>query len=168
MLLQPDCIPCILNMYISLIRQLSLDEKLAKKLTTDILKIPALSGLCWNITSPEVIEQIMQKVAGASGDTDPFNSMKSDLNSALLKRYGFFQDLLDKSEDSLCTAVKLAILGNAIDVMVPEAASQFENDIMKKLEAPLPAEVFSSFKEKLNSSNLLLYIANFSSGPIIP
>lgn len=166
MLLQPDCIPCILKMSISLIRKLSLEETLVKKLTADILKIPALRGRQWNITSPEVVEQVMQKIVAATGNSDPFSSEKSYLNTALLSRYGFFQNLLDQSDDPLNTAVKLAIFGNAIDVMVPKGASRFENNIMEKLDAPLPNEVFSTFKEKLDSSKLLLYIGD-NAGEIV-
>lgn len=166
MLLQPDCIPCILKMAVSLIRKLSLDETLVKTLTADILRIPALNGPCWNSMSPEAIEPIMQKIADAAGDPDPFRSEKSDLNTALLNRYEYFQNLLEQSEDPLCTAVKLAIFGNAIDFMVPKGASHFEDGIMERLDAPLPGKVFSTFKEKLTSSDLWLYVAD-NAGEIV-
>ena len=60
MLIKPDCISCILTMSLSAIRKLSLNETEVKDLHTDILKIPALRGLNWNITSAEIIEDVWE------------------------------------------------------------------------------------------------------------
>ena len=56
MLIQPDCIPCILTMSISAIRKLSLDDMTARDLFSNILRIPGLRGLEWNQPSPDIIE----------------------------------------------------------------------------------------------------------------
>ena len=61
MLLEADCIPCILRMAVAALRQLPLDENTIRELSTEILEIPALRGLDWNTTSAGVIEDICRK-----------------------------------------------------------------------------------------------------------
>jgi len=46
-------------MSISAIRRLTSDEKIIKELLCEILEIPSLRGLYWDITSAEVIELVM-------------------------------------------------------------------------------------------------------------
>ena len=76
MLLKPDCIPCILQMSISTLRQLPLEKDSMKTLFRKIIEIPALQGRIWDLTSAEVIEQVMGKVFDTVGDPDPFRNEK--------------------------------------------------------------------------------------------
>jgi uncharacterized protein with ATP-grasp and redox domains len=78
MLLEADCIPCILRMAVAALRQLPLDENTIRELSTEILEIPALRGLDWNKTSAEVIEDIWRKIVKQTGSSDPFRSAKSN------------------------------------------------------------------------------------------
>ena len=133
MLLQTDCIACILMMSISLLRKLPLNEEHLKKLYTEILEFPALKGQNWSITGPEIIEQVMIKIVDAVEDADPFASEKSRLNKTLLDRYQHFESMVTDSDDPLYTAVKLAIIGNAIDFMVPRGVVDVEKTIREKL-----------------------------------
>ena len=80
MLLEADCIPCILRMAVAALRQLPLDENTIRELCTGILEIPALRGLDWNKTSAEVIEDIWRKIVKQTGSSDPFRSAKSNQN----------------------------------------------------------------------------------------
>ncbi|MCD4678704.1 MAG: ARMT1-like domain-containing protein [Desulfobacula sp.] len=119
MLIQPDCIPCILTMSIAAIRRLSLDDTIAKNLFSDILTIPGLRGLEWNQTSPDIIEVVMKKISAAVKDPDPFFEEKTDLNNRVLKIYPFVNKLVEKASEPFYTAAKISILGNSIDFMMP-------------------------------------------------
>jgi len=159
-LLQPDCIACILKMSISLIRKLPLNEADVKSLYSEILDIPALKGRNWNAMSPEIIEQVMVKISDRIGDPDPFASEKNRLNSTLLDRYPYFENLVANSADPLLTAVKLAIAGNAIDFMVPQGTLNIEKTIQKQIEKPLPEKSFAAFKAKLEASRSIVYFGD--------
>ncbi|UCD81672.1 MAG: hypothetical protein JSW26_09695 [Desulfobacterales bacterium] len=76
MLLEADCVPRILRMTDAAIRQLPLDENTIRNLSTEILEIPALHGLDWNMTSAEVIEDIWRKMVKKTGSSDPFRLAK--------------------------------------------------------------------------------------------
>ena len=163
MLIKPDCIPCISNMSISAIRKLIFDEEIIRGLLCEILEIPSLRGLCWDITSPEVIERVMEKIVDAMDDPDPFYSLKAQQNKRMMELEPHLKGLLNEASDSLYLAVKLAILGNAIDLMISDTSGEVETTIQGRLEETrVPVERFLQFKKKLYESELVLYFGDNS------
>jgi uncharacterized protein with ATP-grasp and redox domains len=167
MLMKPDCIPCILKMSISAIRMLTSDEKIIQELSCQILEIPSLRGLYWDITSPEVIERVMEKILEAMDDPDPFYALKVQQNKRMMELVPYLKNLLNGASDPLYLAIKLAILGNAIDLMISDTSLEIETAIAEMLEETrVPVERFLEFKEKLGGSELVVYLGD-NSGEII-
>lgn len=160
MLLQPDCIPCVLNMSISVLRRLSLDESTTKDLYRSILEIPALQGRSWDTTSVHVIEEVMEKIHRAVNDPDPFGSEKERQNREVMALYPRLKTWVENSANPLYTASKLAILGNAIDFMVPQNVADIERSIRDKLDSPLEQKEYDQFEKRLRESRLVLYFAD--------
>ena len=160
MLLKPDCIPCILTMSITAIRRLDLDEGMVWELYSDILTIPGLQGLEWNQTSPDIIEVVMEKIAKAVKNPDPFRSEKKDLNRRALKLYPFLGNLVFESSDPLHTAAKISILGNSIDFMMPRGTAALEDFILEKMNAPLSENEFEVFRQKLSKTGRIVYFGD--------
>ena len=166
MLLEADCIPCILRMAVAALRQLPLEENTIRELTAEILEIPALRGLDWNKTSAEVIEDIWRKIVKKAGSSDPFRSAKSNQNKKIMDLYPVLKQMVNEAVDPLYVAVKLAILGNSLDLMVADTAAAFENSIKDRLDAPLPLEIFSAFEQQLRASKRLVYFGD-NAGEIV-
>ncbi len=166
MLLEADCVPCILRMSIAALRQLKLDDNAIRVLTEDILETPALRGLNWNTTSAEVIEDVWRIIIKKLGTPDPFRSAKSCHNQKIMDLYPRLQQVVNESADPLYTAVKLAIWGNSIDLMVADASAAFENSIEGALEAPLSRKNFSAFEKRLKMSHHLVYFGD-NAGEIV-
>ncbi|MCD6297057.1 MAG: DUF89 family protein [Deltaproteobacteria bacterium] len=166
MLIKPDCIPCILRMSITAIRKLALNEDAVKELYIRILEIPSFRGQSWDITSAEIIELVWRKIADTTKSADPLYSLKSEQNKRIMEVYPFLKKLVDEASDPLYTAVKLAILGNAIDVMISDSRQYIENSITEKLEAPLSREIFGEFKRRLKQSRFLLIFGD-NAGEIV-
>ena len=166
MLIEPDCIPCILNMSIAAIRKLGLDEHVGKELYTEILEIPSLRGQSWNITSAEIIELVWKKIAETTKGRDPFCSLKSEQNKRIMERYPFLENLVKRASDPLHSAVKLAILGNAIDVMFNDGSQDIERSITEKVKLPLPETAYKEFRERVEQSKLILIFGD-NAGEIV-
>ena len=167
MLLKPDCIPCILKMSTSAIRKLTSDEENIKGLLCQILEIPSLQGLYWDVTSPEVIELVMEKIMDAVDDPDPFCSLKAQQNERMMELEPHLKGLLNEAPDPIYLAVKLAILGNAIDLMIPGTSVEVETAFQERLEETrVPVERFLRFKEKRYESELVLYFGD-NSGEVV-
>lgn len=166
MLLKPDCVPCILRMSITAIRKLPLTENEIKELYEEILEIPSLRGLDWDITSPEVIEGVWKKIVKKTETSDPFFSEKSEQNRKILDLYPFLEKMLSAAADPLYLAVKLAILGNSLDFMVADTALTIENTITDRVKAPLAKRVYSQFKQQIQASKHILYFGD-NAGEIV-
>ena len=141
-------------------RRLSLDEDTTKELLLAILNIPALKGQSWGVTSAEVIELIMRSIMNATGNPDPFHSEKLQQNKMVTEIYPYLKGLIEGSSDPLNMAVKLAILGNSIDLMMDDSRQKIEDWIAERLEAPLSKKGYAEFEAKLRTSDLLLYFGD--------
>ena len=166
MLLEADCVPCILRMSVAALRQLPLDENTIRELTAEILEIPALRGLDWNTTSAGVIEDIWRKIVRKTGSSDPFRFAKSNQNKKVMDLYPILKQMVNEAADPLYTAVKLAILGNSLDLMVADSAATFENSIKDRVKTPLPRKIYSAFEQQLRASNRLVYFGD-NAGEIV-
>ena len=160
MLITPDCVPCILKMAISGIWKLTDDEELAKELIIRILQIPALRGLDWEITSPEVVAGVMDRIMEAFHTTDPFRALKEEQNAKGLELYPKLKKLVQASADPLFTAVNLAIQGNSIDVMISDHSPDVETTLEEKLRHPIAEKPFLIFREKLKKTSRLVYLGD--------
>ncbi|HSO71141.1 MAG TPA: ARMT1-like domain-containing protein, partial [Thermodesulfobacteriota bacterium] len=160
MLIKPDCISCILKMAITAIRNLTEDEALIRDLTIQILTIPALQGRRWDLSSPEVIEQVMEKMIAAFKTPDPFQALKLEQNRVGQALYPTLKKLVQENDDSLQAAVKMAIMGNAIDLMVSDPSLDVEETLVKGLQQPWPEKPFAAFKKKLEQTRSLVYLGD--------
>ena len=166
MLLEADCVPCILRMAVAALRQLPLDENIIRELCTEILEIPALRGLDWNKTSAAVIEDIWRKIVKKIGSSDPFRLLKSNQNQKIMDLYPFFEKMVNEAADPLYLAVKLSILGNSMDLMVADPSLTVERSIANKVKLPLSDENYSKFRKQLQATQHLLIFGD-NAGEIV-
>ena len=166
MFLKPDCIPCILNMSLGYLRKLSLSETIITDIYTEILNMPPLKGQMWHVTSPEVIEPIMDRIMTATDNSDPLSFEKEKQNELMMALYPELKHIVDTSENSLQTAAHIAILGNAIDIMMQNGTADIQKAIAEQLVHPLPQDVFEAFEHKLSMSKNVLYFGD-NAGEIV-
>jgi len=166
MLLKPDCIPCILNMSLHYLRKLSLGEEQVHKIYADILTLRPLRGEIWGITSPEVIEPIMEKIMSAVGSNDPFATEKEKQNQKMLTLYPELQAMVKTAKHPLRIAAHLASLGNAIDVMLVGGAADIQKIIKEQLTSPPPENGFQILEKRIRSSRRILYFGD-NAGEIV-
>ncbi len=166
MLIKPDCISCILKMANTAIRKLTDDEVVIKDLTVQILTIPSLRGLQWDLSSPEVIELVMEKIITAFKTPDPFRALKLEQNRTGQSLYPTLKKLVQEADDPLQAAVKMAIMGNAIDLMVSDHSLDVEKTLVQGLQRPWPEKPFAAFKKKLGQTRSLIYLGD-NSGEIV-
>jgi uncharacterized protein with ATP-grasp and redox domains len=153
-------------MTITSIRKLQIDEDSIKELYSKILENPALRGFDWDITSPEVIEDVWKKITKRMDDPDPFYLEKLNQNKNVMALYPFLEKRVHADSDPLYPAVKLAILGNSLDFMVADTTLTFENSIKDRINVPLSNENYSKFKHRLQSNKRLIYFGD-NAGEIV-
>ena len=156
MLLKPDCIPCILKVALSAIKKLRLDEDSVKALYAEILEIPALRGLFWDITPAEVIEDLWEKIIKKAGCPDPFDAEKLVQNKKAMALYPSLQKMAKAAADPLKLAVKLSILGNSMDLMMADPTLTIEKSLEERLKLPFSDENYLKFRRQLKTSQHVL------------
>ena len=161
-----DCIPCISNMAISALRRLPISSERRQEIFTSILQIPAFQGMSWHLTSPEIIEQVWETICRETNQRDPFLQEKELQNQRVAAILPFLRDEVEKSEDPLRTATRLAIIGNSIDLMVDNHAVDIQQTVVHGLELPLPDHAYSAFSKKLHRTRNLVYLGD-NSGEIV-
>jgi uncharacterized protein with ATP-grasp and redox domains len=108
-----DCIPCLLKQSLNATRVVTDDqavqEKVLKSVMAELLDAPL------DYSPPLIAHTIYSIVDDITGCDDPYKSLKMEYNRIAMGMYPDLKDIVDKSDDRLFTAVKLAIAGNIID-----------------------------------------------------
>jgi hypothetical protein len=147
-------------------RKISMTNDFLKQLLPSILEIPSLRGLNWNLTSAEVVEQVMKKITEAVNNPDPFFDLKFQQNNQGLSLYPRLKKMVKEAADPLQAAVRLAIIGNSIDVMVLGQLSEFEKSPFSDTMGPIPKEAFVAFQKKITRAHRIVYLGD-NAGEII-
>ncbi len=152
-----ECIPCLLKQSLNATRVVTDDqavqEKVLKSVMVELLDAPLDSS------PPLIARTIYSIVDDITGRYDPYKSLKMEYNRIAMGMYPDLKDIVDRSDDRLFTAVKLAIAGNIIDF---GADIQFdvEETIRDVLTKKFAINDYPLFVESLEDSENILYLAD--------
>ena len=167
MKVQTDCLACILNMTIGAMKRLGMDESgNARELLGRIMALPGYSNVDWSRTSPEVIEDVMREFHDFVGNPDPFVSIKDNMNRLAQRFVPRLTERIANSNDPFETAARLAILGNALDFMVPFSEEKFEEVIETQMKMPLSEDAVSELKRRVTEAGLIVILGD-NAGEIV-
>ncbi|MGO9567178.1 MAG: damage-control phosphatase ARMT1 family protein [Desulfomonilaceae bacterium] len=166
MLLTPDCIHCVFRASLNAIRSLTSDEEITKRLAQRILQIPALRGLDWSVTSPQVIESAWLLIGETLGEVDPYRQLKERQTLRAMELYPRLKKLIDGSQDPLDTAIRIAVMGNWIDLMWSFGSEDVEFLISELEKKAFCSEALDQLANEIASSEVLVYLGD-NSGEIV-
>ena len=152
-----DCIPCFLSQALRAARMATEDEKKIKKVLDEIgmmlPKIPLGS------TPPESARLIYHKIAEVTGNSDPYRDIKRESTQKALSLYPALKRQVEKSDDRLLTAIRIAIAGNVIDFGA-NWDFDMETEVEEILEKDFAECDYNPFKYRLNQADEVLYIGD--------
>jgi len=152
-----DCFPCFLNQALRAARIATSDERKIKKVVDDVGMM--FQDISLNSTPPESGRLIYQKVHEITGNPDPYREIKSQSTREALVLYPHMKNLVEKSDDRLLTAIRIAIAGNVID-FGPNRPFDMKNEIDVNLTKDFGICDYDIFKNDLNNSSEILYIGD--------
>jgi hypothetical protein len=161
-----DCIPCIIN---------RADQLANKYLETKVEKYVYLNKVLaiiqaadFNRTSPVLTMRVLNALEVIDQVNKDYESIKKTFNEKILGLKPTFEEILDKSSNSLKRALQFSIAGNIIDLGAFESIDfKLVDDVIEKTQKePLDDKVFNRFLEDLKKANRLLYIGD-NSGEIV-
>ncbi|RLD39550.1 MAG: hypothetical protein DRI74_00465 [Bacteroidetes bacterium] len=152
-----DCIPCFMQQTLRAGRLATNDEDKIKQLldeTGDLIKhIPM------DKTPAEVGEVIYAKVREITGIYDPYKEIKVTSIAEAKLMLPTLKGILEKSENRLLTAIRMAIAGNIIDFGMSKEFNLTE-DVYRILGQDFARFDFEEFQDHLNKAETILYIGD--------
>lgn len=110
-------------------------------------------------TPPESANLIYQKVREITGNNDPYKELKDESTQKALTLYPSLKKQIERSNDKLLAAIRIAIAGNVMDF---GANTVF--DIDKEIDEALKKDFgichYSAFTRHLNEASDVLYIGD--------
>ena len=160
MKLKPACIACNFNAALAIIREITGEDHMMKELVAEVMQIPAMQGLDWDMTGSDLVEEMFGRLTAACGNPDPFRKAKQLQNERCLELYPWAKQLVDESENPLLTAATLAVVANSIDPMGYQSSQDLEQVILENLKTSFPRERFAELQERLERTERILYLGD--------
>ena len=123
-----DCLPCMMDQALRAGRIATDDERIIKKLLDTVGAM--MKDIPLEHTPPETGEIIYRKVKEITGVTDPYKEVKKANIEEALSLYPELKKIVEESDNSLLTAIRIAIAGNVIDLGVNKKFNLVE-DVQK-------------------------------------
>lgn len=108
-----DCLPCFIDQALRVARVSSPDEAVHLAVLREVATL--LPKMEMALTPPENAVAVYAAIAGITGCADPYESVKKESNAQALALVPELTREIERSEEPLMTAIRLAIAGNIID-----------------------------------------------------
>jgi len=152
-----DCLPCFLNQALRAARLATDDENKIKNVLDEVGMM--LRNIPLESTPPESGRLIYHKVGEITANSDPYREIKSESTKKGLSLYPSLKSQVEKSNDRLLTAIRIAITGNVIDF-----GANWDFDIEDEIDEILVKDFaicdYNRFKDCLDEAHEVLYIGD--------
>lgn len=161
-----DCIPCFIRQSLDAARHATDDVDVHEKVVREILSLT--KSLDMSQSPPVIGQKIHRLIRQLVEVDDPYHGAKQRFNDIALKLYPEMRKLIIESQDSLQTAVRLAIAGNIIDFGVKSDLQEIEltETIDQCLAGELSHNQTESFRAEIDKAEDILYLAD-NAGEIV-
>ena len=157
MKLQEACIECILGQARRVASKIGASKELTLSIESTALKHS--QKFSFSKTPVQVATPLYEEIALLAGKKDLYDEAKLIATQQALEMLPKLKEMIEKSEDSLLAAGKMAVAGNVIDL-----ATQAEYDLTAVVDAVLQSEFgrddFTLLFKDLKSAKTLLYLAD--------
>jgi len=161
-----DCIPCFIRQSLDAARLATERVDIHEKVVRGVIGL--VNNLDMSQSPPIIGQKIHRLIRKLLGNEDPYHDVKQQFNNIALKLYTKMRDLIIESENSLETAVRLAIAGNIIDFGLNSTLQ--ETELEKTLSQCLIEEhanmQIESFRNAIDEAEDILYLVD-NAGEII-
>src|SRR5690606_7167511 len=154
----PDCIPCIIKQSLLAARTAKInDHKIQIKILKEVSK--EISNIDKYESAPEFSEKVQSVVKAYSKIDDPYKKLKEINLKRASKFIPYLKTYIDGSDDKLREAVRVAILGNIIDLGAnPDFNLEYE--INRVSSNNIVLDHYPDFKRKILKAEYILYIGD--------
>jgi len=152
-----ECIPCFVKQALR-VGQISTNDETKIK---EILNITGkmIPKIPMQASPPEISKMVYDEIKVITKNEDPYKEIKLHNIEKAKELVPHMKEIIDKDENPLFEAARMAIAGNVIDFGIYESVN-IEKEIMKSIETDLTINDFDDFVEKLETVKNILYIGD--------
>jgi hypothetical protein len=159
-----DCIPCFVRQALAAARAATPDPAIQRHAVNAVAyRIPDLP---LTVCPPEIAQKIYRIVGEVTGDHDPYHDEKARINTAVLSRQDYLEDLIEQSANPLKMACQLAIAGNTIDLGPSDQLDTVDSVIKEGIGYRIGREAFGAFEAGVRKASRIVYLAD-NAGEIV-
>jgi hypothetical protein len=133
------------------------DEKTQEDVLKEVMKY--LYNISFAKSPPEISREVHAIIRNITNSKDPYKKVKMNSNKLVKKKYPKLEQMVFSAKDPLLMAIKLSIVGNVIDFGTSNRFS-LDEAIIAASTKHFVDEDYQKFKEKLNKSKTVLYLAD--------
>ena len=152
-----DCIPCFLRQSLEAARMATDYEIIQRIVLKEVMKY--LQKVSFDNSPPELSREVHSIIRNLTKSKDPYKLVKINSNKLVKSKYFKLEQIVTLAKDPLLMAIKLSIVGNVIDFGTSNRFS-LEDTINAASKKHFVDEDYQKFREKLNKSKTVLYIAD--------
>ena len=160
MLITSDCVPCNLKMILEVGRMVIADPADVDDFMRQVLRLPFFETGDWHYTSPDLAADTFRLLVERTGVADPLAAVKRRQNETAFALLPAARAAVTASDDPLREAVKLSIVGNAIDVMTDARATAPDLLVARLTETPLDQAQLDVLRDRLSSARTVAYLTD--------
>ena len=148
------CVGCIINQSVKVSDAIRASDTLSKKLTSTVQEMS--KDFSYNQNPPEIASYVYEKMAEIANKTDLYDEVKEHSTQKAISFIPLLKDKLQKSENKLLTATKIAVAGNVID-LAAEVEFDLEDELNKIFHTHFSHNDFDRFSDELsNAKNVVI------------
>ena len=160
-----DCVPCLLRQVREAIAFSGVETDAGLEMLRQVLRL--MAQFDWTLPPPVLGQQLHRRIRQLTGNRDPYASVKELMNQRADELYPPWHQLFCDTHPPLEAAVRLAIVGNLLDVgaMTQLDAAAVRGAFEDALSAPLRGSV-QEFAQAIRDACSILYLAD-NAGEIV-
>jgi len=152
-----ECIPCIINSLIKLVRSGVLPEEFAETGMRRLLV--RLAEVDYHIPPPAFGREMHRMIRRLVNDPDPYRSIKKNSNKRMLEMQQAFEEMVLTAKDPFDMALRLAIAANVIDFGLEHRLDLMET-LNRAVHAQFAVDDSHSLRADVHAARTVLYIGD--------
>ena len=155
--IKPDCLVCLYNQALKTTKLLGLNDKKSAEILLEVAKI--LPKYSLQNTAPQIAKDTYALIEKLTNNSDPLQKAK-EISIKEAKSFKLFlYEKIEKSDNKLLTALKIAVAGNVIDF---GAKQQFKlkDTIERIFHTPFKLDSFNELEKKLSMAKKVVILGD--------
>ncbi len=157
MLIDKECVACIINQSLKVANAIGADEILKESLHSTVAKMG--ESFSYKQNPPEIAADVYEKMAQIANKTDLYDEIKELSTQKAQALVPSLKEKLKKSEEKLLTATKIAVAGNVID-LAAKVEFDLEEELVKVFDTAFAQDDFEVMQIALQKAKTVLVIGD--------